>query len=510
MRGISDAEAEAIIIIERTCSGFSLIGCVFVLVTFSFSPAFRQRAINRMVFLATFGNMFTNVATLMTRSYTGNVDSFGCQLQSFLIQVFMQGDAYWALAMAINVYLTFYHKYDARALRRMEIPYLLCCYGIPFIPGFTFLFVRNQSGRPYGNAVLWCWLKPEWEVYRIATFYGPVWVAIIITMAIYIRAGREIFKKRRKMLNFSGSGTGTGGNGGHGNEVFATADLFTPVIKTTEVIHTTELVQKTVPSTSAIPEHPAPIEEPNISYSVTISADAKANERDSLDGMDDMDLDGETTAASIQSSNTITNDSSSPNPNSPSSTSPNPRIRVNPSSQNVPSAANILQARRRFQRTMEAHNATWSYTKCAILFFSALLITWIPSSGNRVYSMINHGDVNKPLFFASAFVLPLQGFWNAIIYIVTSWAACKSFWGTVSAGVMDICSGGGCVGARARRRRTVIAEITAHAVRAKHHRDTARQAGVGMGKKWGKDEETTSMEDLTGARAERAERVSPV
>ena len=81
--------------------------------------------------------------------------------------------------MAINVYLTFYHKYDARSLRKMEIPYFICCYGIPFIPGFTLLFVTHaENGRPYGNAVLWCWLKPKWEVYRIATFYGPVWYEI--------------------------------------------------------------------------------------------------------------------------------------------------------------------------------------------------------------------------------------------------------------------------------------------------------------------------------------------
>jgi hypothetical protein len=40
-----------------------------------------------MVFYATFGNMLTNVATLMTTSYLSNIDSFGCQLQAFLIQV---------------------------------------------------------------------------------------------------------------------------------------------------------------------------------------------------------------------------------------------------------------------------------------------------------------------------------------------------------------------------------------------------------------------------------------
>lgn len=88
----------------------------------------------------------------------------------------MQGDAYWALAMAINVYLTFYHKYDARALRRMEIYYVAGCYGIPFIPGFVFLFLTKENvGRPYGNAVLWCWFSRDWEVLRIASFYGPVW-----------------------------------------------------------------------------------------------------------------------------------------------------------------------------------------------------------------------------------------------------------------------------------------------------------------------------------------------
>jgi hypothetical protein len=88
----------------------------------------------------------------------------------------MPADAFWTLAMAINVYLTFYHKFDAERLRRMEITYLLCCYGIPFIPAFTYIFISNRSGqRVYGNATLWCWVTPEWDIWRIATFYGPVW-----------------------------------------------------------------------------------------------------------------------------------------------------------------------------------------------------------------------------------------------------------------------------------------------------------------------------------------------
>lgn len=88
----------------------------------------------------------------------------------------MPADVYWTLAMAVNVYLTFYHKYDARALRRIEPIYLLCCYGLPFIPAFVFFFIKDQGGtRVYGPAISWCWISSEWDVLRVAAFYAIVW-----------------------------------------------------------------------------------------------------------------------------------------------------------------------------------------------------------------------------------------------------------------------------------------------------------------------------------------------
>lgn len=76
----------------------------------------------------------------------------------------------------------------------------------------------------------------------------------------------------------------------------------------------------------------------------------------------------------------------------------------------------------------EANTAAWSYTKVAVLFFVAMMVTWIPSSANRVYSVLHPAHVSLPLQFASAFVLPLQGFWNALIYTTTSLPACKQLW----------------------------------------------------------------------------------
>jgi hypothetical protein len=55
-----------------------------------------------------------------------------------------------------------------------------------------------------------------------------------------------------------------------------------------------------------------------------------------------------------------------------------------------------------------------------------MLVTWIPSSANRLYSLTHHRSISVPLEFMSVFVLPLQGFWNCLVYITISWTACKN------------------------------------------------------------------------------------
>ncbi|KAH8652494.1 hypothetical protein BX600DRAFT_96104 [Xylariales sp. PMI_506] len=374
-------QLRAITVIERVGSVFSLLGCIFILVTFSISKAF-HKPINRLVFYASFGNMMTNVATLIAREYLESINSVGCQFQAFLIQMFMPADAFWTLAMAVNVYLTFYFKYDAERLRRMEVWYFVCCYGIPFVPALTYIFITKSSARMYGNATLWCWVSSEWDIFRIATFYGPVWVAILITFFIYLRAGGEIYRRRKQLRYFSSS---------HDPEPLTVDDPYST--KTTEVTVTSE----------------------------------EASQQDQGIGLSTLDKDGV--------------------PNEPARSGNGPAysvtitssIRNNRDSQILSAAPNVKHAtileppttaRGRGQRrrnNYEANNAAWSYTKCAILFFTAILITWLPSSANRVYSVVHTGEISVPLEFMSALVLPLQGFWNAVVYVTTSWSACKYF-----------------------------------------------------------------------------------
>jgi hypothetical protein len=80
------SEAFAIETAERVASVFSVVGAAFVISTFLLDLRFRK-AINRLVFYATWGNLFANVATLISREgIKRGVDAPLCQFQAFLIQ----------------------------------------------------------------------------------------------------------------------------------------------------------------------------------------------------------------------------------------------------------------------------------------------------------------------------------------------------------------------------------------------------------------------------------------
>ena len=68
---------------------------------------------------------------------------------------FMQSDPMWSLAMAVNVYLVFFRRYDASRLKKLYWLYGIICYGVPFIPAMVCLLLRVKGRRwIYGNATV--------------------------------------------------------------------------------------------------------------------------------------------------------------------------------------------------------------------------------------------------------------------------------------------------------------------------------------------------------------------
>ncbi|KAG9241593.1 putative cAMP receptor-like protein [Calycina marina] len=363
-------------ILERTCSAFSLLGCAYVAASFLYVKSFREKPINRLIFYASIGNVFTNVATIIARGAVNKPLGGMCQFQAFLIQMFMSADAYWTLAMACNVYLTFFFKFDMDKIRRIEPYYFLFCYGIPFIPAFVYLFIKTSvKGHMYGNATLWCWVGGNWDVFRVATFYGPIWVVISLTCMVYLRAGREIYRKRAALRKFDVVSI---------DPVLLLADPFTSM-KTTEVSVTSE-------AALASPDSLEPVKIPAPAYSVKVSAPGRSFEPIHSASQD---------RAEKGLHRTNTNATSGPYP---------PYMpKTNSRTQSI-----------RHVAVRSADSALWSYAKVSGLFFLAMMLTWVPSTANRTWSVVHNGDVNLPLGYAASIVLPLQGFWNAFIYTVTN------------------------------------------------------------------------------------------
>jgi hypothetical protein len=83
---LTSQELKDFVTVERVCSTLSLLGCLFIAITFLGSKAF-HKPINRLVFFASMGNVFTNVATIISRSALYDTTGGLCQFQAFLIQM---------------------------------------------------------------------------------------------------------------------------------------------------------------------------------------------------------------------------------------------------------------------------------------------------------------------------------------------------------------------------------------------------------------------------------------
>ncbi|CAG8174670.1 unnamed protein product [Penicillium olsonii] len=373
---LSEKQISAISVTERVCSTISLIGTFVIVATFIGSSAFRK-PINRLVFYASWGNMMANIATIISANgIHQGVDNSLCQFQGFLIQWFMPADALWTFAMACNVYLTFFHKYNSEQLRKLEWKYVLCCYGVPFIPAFAFFFIQTQArGRIYGSAILWCWVSIRWDFLRIATFYGPVWLIVSLTFAIYLRAGAVIYQKRRQLRELGGIDS-------------LDVDIpESPFVMLTGIQVTREIACSAPERRSLSADGARGLPSPAFrSYTVTIEGGSQQSE--------------------LQR---------------PSSQIPSSSFQKESAGK---ARSDVVDSQRR--ATTETNSATWAYYKYAMLFFIALLVTWVPSTINRVYSLARPNDFNFNLNYASSFVLPLQGFWNSLIYVSISWPAFKA------------------------------------------------------------------------------------
>jgi len=321
--------------------------------------------------------------------------------------------------MAINVYLTTFHHWDARKLKRLEPTWFATNYFLPFIVAFAYCFISNpQSGKIYGGATLWCWVRPSWDGFRIYLVYAPAWATIAAIVVLYTISGVELFKRQRRFVQTTERSQSAAGAGG-----FTFDDPFT-AIKTTEVQVTSELhcsypmTDMRSPSTTLDPTMRRPSQH---NLNATPGAGLGPHDASGTGSADVSDDEYPFSPALFNPFKlnpglsgygydpyTVTISHGTRSVHGPTMKGTDKIARIHARQQEV---------------AMIAHEAAWGYIKVALLYFVSLLITWVPSSMNRVWSLANEGSVSYGFNLAAGIVLPLMGFWNTVIYIVTSWDA---------------------------------------------------------------------------------------
>ena len=324
---------------------------------------------------------------------------------------FLGVDAYWALCMAINVYLAFFRNYTVEQLRALDVRYLLACYGLSFVPAFVFIFISWPKSI-YGDAIIWCWISSDWDYLRLVVLYAIVWyfppspiyelpiansilrVALLLSLIVYIMAARVIYKKRHQLDGFLN-----------------------------------------------------PWNESPFANTITTEIKVETEDKKALTGDKGQEEGGQPVGFEPE---TEANDAAY---------SVNVEVGQRPQ-HGGPAALNIRSVTRDVAAN-ESNAEAWLYARVAFLFFFALAVTCesprqldcctpshpfpslmfpsctnsyatgIPASINRIYGVVNPNYPNFGLNYASSFVFPLQGFWNVLVYIITSRTACKDLWASL-------------------------------------------------------------------------------
>ncbi|KAH6895634.1 hypothetical protein B0T10DRAFT_557827 [Thelonectria olida] len=401
---LSKKEVEVLITIERTGAGCSMVAILLTILSYCFVKRLRTTP-NLFLLFASIANAGASIASMM--GYDGlqkGEDSTLCQSQAFIFEWFMQSDPWWSLAMAVNVFLVFFCNASPSTFRKYAWVYCLVCFGGPLIPAIALISIRDPTkGLIFGDAALWCWIRTDWSLVRLYSYYIPIWFCIFLSIVIYVAVGYQVFHHRNQLrhlaverrwekegTNSSGSRSGSGIRPVSEESLTHRPEFYGTVI--TEVQVTTDVSKQNCRSEMTIPPN-VQLRSPQRARSWALPLDG-----DVLEGA------GEHRGQRVE---TVCTSNRMPYQQSTVMT----RLRA------VKSSASMKLKR--------LDPVKMAYLRTSFIFGFAVLITWIPSSINRLYSLTHDGKISFPFSVASGSVLPLQGVWNAIIYFTTSWSIVK-------------------------------------------------------------------------------------
>ncbi|GAB0136947.1 hypothetical protein EsDP_00005231 [Epichloe bromicola] len=354
-------QVDTIITLERLGGSISLAAVTLIFLAYGLIRGVRNVQ-NTFIVFASVSNVGASMACIIAMDgLRQGKESSLCRAQSFLFEMFMQSDPWWSLAMAINVFLVFYFRTSPESFRRWWWIYCVACYGGPFSIALALLLI-------------WCWVDAKWDAIRIYTYYLLVWICIAGSLICYVLVGYHVFRSRNRLRSFSATRSRHGDRGQDG--YYGTVTTEVQIIRSAAAAAAADMAsspQKAHLGTEHHHHHhhhhhPSPAAQ----YFSTVSANPLRKTPE-------------------------------PGPLGRFATATN-------------SAASKFVVEDPVKR---------AYLRTSLLFALSVLVTWIPSSLNRIYGWLQ-GRSPYQFHVASSAVLPLQGLWNSLIFFISSWDVVKN------------------------------------------------------------------------------------
>ncbi|KKY33929.1 putative g-protein coupled receptor [Diaporthe ampelina] len=334
---LDEAQIDTLNAVERMGATLSLFGIILIFITFALFRRLRTIP-NTFIFFASIANVGACVACLIA---------------------FMQSDPWWSFAMAINVYMVFFMSFNPTTFRQYLWLYCVICFGLPAIPSFVFLFLRESRGLVYGDAA-----AKDVEV--------DVEVTCDSSDNLASHAG-DVLSASVTLVNSNDSGT-----------------FGFPKASARDQARNFENISFN-----------------GTQFTSTISAGSASK--------DDYDRDPSPTRALPPLSANVSPCSGARRRQPPAAPAVKVRRRLN-------MFQRLARGARRFGAKLRNMDPVkLAYLRTSFVFAISVLVTWTPSSINRVYTLVYPDQASYGLNIAAAVVLPLQGVWNAVIYFTTSW-----------------------------------------------------------------------------------------
>lgn len=130
-------------------------------------------------------------------SYLIGLSSHMCEAQAGLTQFFSLATWFWMACFSFNITRVLVYQ-DAK-VESYEKYYHIISWGIP-----SFFLILNASLQTFGQATLWCWIRPEFVTLRVVSFYVPLLLVVLFNIGCYwiMRNSKELEPVQRRMLQY--------------------------------------------------------------------------------------------------------------------------------------------------------------------------------------------------------------------------------------------------------------------------------------------------------------------